>query len=162
MEDNEGLWKTIVGSEPVSLFGFQYEVGLEPVPVSVDRMLKAFELGLKEFIPLWDGVLPQEVLSELKAMYPVTPAVKFADDLWVRVIYGFAIAAHRKAMTREHLLRSFTPLYLGRVASFVLETQECGHGTVEAKIEELCKAFECQKSYLIQQWDQPSTQGGAP
>ncbi len=160
MEDNESLWKTVVGSEHISLFGFQYEVGLEPVPVSVDRMLKAFELGLKEFLPLWDGVLPQEVLSELKSMYPVTPTVKFSDDLWVRVIYGLAIAAHRKAMTREHLLRSFTPLYLGRVASFVLETQEYSHGAVEAKIEELCQVFERLKPYLIQQWDRSSTQGG--
>ncbi len=160
MEDNESLWKTVVGSEHVSLFGFQYEVGLEPVPVSVDRMLKAFELGLKEFLPLWDGVLPQEVLSELKSMYPVTPTVKFSDDLWVQVIYGLAIAAHRKAMTREHLLRSFTPLYLGRVASFVLETQEYSHGAVEAKIEELCQVFERLKPYLIQQWDRSSTQGG--
>ncbi|MCI0525893.1 MAG: glycosyl transferase family 2 [Nitrospira sp.] len=160
MEENERLWKTIVASEPVSIFGFQYEVGLEPVPVGIDRMLKAFELGLKEFLPLWEGVLPQEVLSELKSMCPVTPAVKFADDLWVRVIYGLAIAAHRKAMTWEHLLRSFTPLYLGRVASFVLETQELSHGAVEAKIEELCKVFEHQKPYLIQQWDHSSIQGG--
>ena len=162
MEEHVGIWQKVSGSEPVPLFGFQFEVGLEPVPVSVDRMLKAFELGLGEFIPLWDGVLSGEVLTDLKTMAPVAPEIKFPDDLWVRVIYDFALAAHRKAMNREHLLRSFTPLYLGRVASFILETQQCSHEAVEERIDALCRVFEKEKPYLVQQWNHPVNRGGHP
>ena len=162
MEEYVGTWQKISRSEPVPLFGFQFEVGLEPVPVSVDRMLKAFELGLGEFIPLWDGVLSGEVLADLKAMAPVAPEIKFPDDLWVRVIYDFALAAHRKAMNQEHLLRSFTPLYLGRVASFILETQQCSHEAVEERIDALCRVFEKEKPYLVQQWNHPVNRGGHP
>jgi hypothetical protein len=154
MEDNECLWKTIVSSEPAPLFGFQYEVGLEPISVSISHMLKAFELGLQEFLPIWQGVLSEEILTELKSMSPVTSTVKFTDDLWVRAVYDFAIAAHRKTMTREHLLRTFTPLYLGRVASFVLETQESAHREVEHRIEQLCMTFEKEKPYLVKRWDE--------
>jgi hypothetical protein len=57
-------------------------------------------------------------------------------------------------MTREHLLRSFTPLYLGRVASFVLEYQSQAHSEVEDRIEHLCRVFELRKSYLVRRWDE--------
>jgi hypothetical protein len=162
MEEYVRIWQKISRSEPVPLFGFQFEVGLEPVLVSVDRMLKAFELGLGEFIPLWDGVLSGEVLADLKAMSPVAPEIKFPDDLWARVIYDFALAAHRKAMNWEHLLRSFTPLYLGRVASFIQETQQSSHEAVEERIEALCRVFERDKPHLVQQWNHPANRGGQP
>ena len=153
MEEHVDLWKQVRGSEPVPLFGFQYEVGLEPVQVSVDGMLKAFELGLEEFLPLWDDVLSNEVISDLQAMHPVSRKFRFSDELWVRIIYDFALAAHWNIMTWDHLLKSFTPLYLGRVSSFILGTQKSSHQEVEEKIEKLCVAFEKDKSYLINEWD---------
>jgi hypothetical protein len=55
-------------------------------------------------------------------------------------------------MPREHLLKALTPLYLGRTASFVLETQGLTSIEAEGRIEILCQTFEKQKSYLIQRW----------
>ena len=159
MEEHAVLWKAVRKLEPVPLFGFQYQVGLEPVTVSVDRMLKAFQLGLNEFLPLWEGVLSIEVLTRLKAIHPVESELSFPDDLWVQVIYDFSLAAHRRVMTQDHLLKSFTPLYLGRVASFILENQQTGHREIEEKIDSLCQAFEREKSYLITQWDKPLKPG---
>jgi hypothetical protein len=130
------------------------------VAVSVERMLKNFELGLQEFLPLWEEVLSAEVLAELEGLRPVDEGLKFPDELWARVIYNFALAAHRGSMTREHLLKSLTPLYLGRVASFVLETRDSNHWEVENKIENLCRVFEEGKPYLIDAWDQPLNTGG--
>jgi glucosylglycerate synthase len=162
MEEYAGLWKAISGSDPIALYGSQREVGLEPVPVSVDRMLKAFQLGLTEFLPLWDGVVSREVLADLKGLSPMSPNFLFPDNLWVKVIYDFSLAAHRKAMTLEHLLKSLTPLYLGRVASFIQETRDSGHEAVEEKIEDLCRVFEREKPYLIDHWDKPLNRGGEP
>jgi glucosylglycerate synthase len=152
MEEHSTLWKSVTKSEAVPLFGFQYELGLEPIHVHAERMIKAFQLGLKEFLPLWEGVLSPEVLTELKALRAQTSGLKFPDELWVRVIYDFALASHREVMTKEHLLKSFTTLYLGRVASFILETKDSGHREVEEKIEGLCKIFEKEKSYLTNRW----------
>jgi glucosylglycerate synthase len=160
MNEHVELWKGVKGSEPVPLFGFQYDVGLEPVAVSVERMLKNFDLGLQEFLPLWEGVLSKAVLSELESLRPVDEGLKFPDALWVRVIYEFALAARQNSMTRDHLLKSLTPLYLGRVASFVLETREINHWEVENKIENLCRVFEDNKPFLIEAWDKPPNTGG--
>lgn len=154
MEEHAGLWKEIRGSEPIPLFGPQDEVGVEPIRANVDRMLHVFRLGMAEFLPLWEGVLSREILEALGALAGSSGSrFHLADSLWVRLIYDFALAAHRKAMTVEHLLKSLTPLYLGKVASFILEVQESSREEVEKRIETLCLLFEEEKPYLIEQWD---------
>lgn len=81
--------------------------------VSVERMLKAFHLGFNEFWPMWEGVLSEAVLGDLKKLKPEKSTFYIPDPVWVRVVYDFAIAVHRQAMPREHLLKSLTSLYLG-------------------------------------------------
>ena len=70
----------------------------------------------------------------------------------MHLIYNFAIAYYHKTMAREHLLKSLTPLYLGKVASFVIETWESTAEEVEHRMEELCLTFEREKSYLNKRW----------
>jgi hypothetical protein len=160
MEQKSAFWGTVSGSSPVPLVGFRREAELKPIPVNVERMIRAFRLGLNEFISLWEGVLSRGVLDRLTALRPGAEPFNFPDDLWARVVYDFAVAVHRRAMVREHLLKSFTPLYLGRVASFILETEQGDSSRVEEKIEALCVAFEREKPYLIDQWEKPSIEGG--
>jgi hypothetical protein len=45
-----------------------------------------------------------------------------------------------------------TPLYLGRTATFVLETDGLTTREAEQRIEQLCEAFEGRKRYLIERW----------
>jgi hypothetical protein len=77
---------------------------------------------------------------------------RFPPGLWVKVIYDFAAAYHNPAINRDHLLRSLTPLYLGRTASFVNETQDADAVQVEEVIEGICREFEIQKNYLVERW----------
>ena len=56
-------------------------------------------------------------------------------------------------MSRGPILRSLTPLYLARVASFVIETETLVAGEVEERIERLCLTFEELKPYLIARWN---------
>jgi len=156
MDQYAEKWKAVQNSESVPIFGFEYDVGLEPVQVNADRMIKAFVLGQEELMSLWAEVLAPETLSELKAMKTGGTEPFFTDGLWTRVVYDFALASHRRMMNHEHLLKSFTPLYLGRVASFILETRSLSHSEVEGRIEGLCQCFERDKRYLMDHWDQPT------
>ena len=160
MEKYADQWKAVHGSEAVPIFGFEYDVGLEPIPVNTDRMVRAFGLGQSELMPLWAEILSQSTLSELKELKPNGSDFSISDELWTRIVYDFALAAHHRVMVWEHLLKSFTPLYLGRVASFILETQSMSHDDVEDRIELLCRCFEREKSYLSDRWDQPMSHGG--
>lgn len=153
MEIYPGIWHEVVSSRAVPTFGFRYEVGLEPVVVNLEGMVERFRLGVKELSQLWEAFLSPEVMHYLRrtATYPANK-VRIIDEIWVEIIYSFALACHRKVMTREHLLKSLTPLYIGRVASFVQETQTCDAQAVEEKIEHLCLAFETQKEQLVRNW----------
>lgn len=154
METYADVWNAVEGSASVPAFGFQYAVGVEPVSVNVDRMIDKFRLGVRELRDIWKEVLPEEVIEFLGSAVEL-PKEKFriTDEMWVAIIYSFAVAAHKKIINKEHLLKSLTPLYVGRTASFVMETWESQSQEVEDKIESLCMTFENRKSLLREVWN---------
>ncbi|HAK88577.1 MAG TPA: glycosyl transferase family 2 [Nitrospiraceae bacterium] len=154
MDTYSGKWKAVKGSEPTLTCGFQYAVGLEPVSVNLDRMIDKFRLGVNELKDIWREFLPEDVMKFLyKAGKQPKKKFHMPDDIWAEIIYGFAIAAHKKMINKEHLLKSLTPLYIGRVASFVIETWESSAEEVEDRIEKLCITFENKKDFLMDGWD---------
>ena len=154
MDIYSGMWKSVTNSEPVPTFGFQYAVGLEPVAVNVERMIERFSLGVRELMDIWQEILPGEVVGYLRGMgdKPID-SFHLPDVIWVEIIFSFARAFHKQMINKEHLLKSLTPLYIGRTASFVKETWESGASEVEEKIEGLCLMFEEKKSFIVEKWD---------
>jgi glucosylglycerate synthase len=157
MEEHYKVWAAVHESTPVKLFGFQYEVGVEPINVNVERMIASFQQGLADLGPIWEQALGRETVAELKPLQAVSSAdFRIPDDLWVRVVYEAALAYRARLMPREHLLKALTPLYLGRTATFVLETQGLTTVEAEGRIEQLCLAYEARKSYLVDRWNHES------
>jgi hypothetical protein len=153
METYESVWQAVRSSERLTTYGFPFTVGLEPVAVNLERMLEKFDLGTAELLSVWKEFLPGPLVEELAALRAGPPeGFHFPDDLWARTVYSFAIAFHRRTIAREHLLRSLTPLYIGRTASFVIDTRDSSQADVEEKTERLCESFEAQKSFLIENW----------
>jgi len=153
MGNYQHLWKEVKESQPVPTFGFHYEVGLEPISVNVERMIRNFKLGVKDLMEIWRKALLPETARWLESVGRLSDeAFSFSQDLWVRIIYDFAVAYHKGSIHRDHLLKSMIPLYLGKVASFVKENIDSSASEVEEKIESLCKVFEEMKPYLIERW----------
>jgi glycosyltransferase involved in cell wall biosynthesis len=153
MGDYHKIWREVKESQPVPTFGFHYEVGLEPIAVNVERMIRNFRLGVKELMEIWSRALAPETAQWLESIGRLSDqAFYFPQDLWVRIIYDCAVAYHRGSVHADHLLKSMIPLYLGRVASFVQENQESSAKEVEEKIESLCRVFEEMKPYLLEHW----------
>ena len=158
MEEHYSVWSKLEGSKAVNLFGFQYEVGVEPVNVNVDRMINSFRQGLSDLSSIWEQILSAETLAGLRPLGTCAlQEFRIVDSLWARIVYDAAISYHKGVMPREHLLKAFTPLYLGRTASFVLDTQGLTSAEAEGRIEMLCHAFEKDKSYLVSRWIHAST-----
>ncbi len=153
METYFNSWFEVTNSVSVPEFGFKFEVATDPVRVNLERMVENFKHGVSDLASVWEKFLSGDVLSELRRIssYNVLE-FRFPKELWVRIIYDFSLAYHKKVMTQDHILRSLTPLYLGRTASFVNETMESVSSEVEEKIESLCQEFEKQKSYLLSKW----------
>ena len=153
MEEHQEVWIPVKGSRPVKLFGFQYEVSVEPVNVNVDGMITSFRQGLADLEPLWRQMLMPDTMDGLLRIRESPPRTFcIPDDLWARLIYDFAVAYQKRLMPRDHLLKALTPLYLGRTATFVLETQGLTSSEAETRIESLCQTFENTKPYLVERW----------
>jgi len=151
MERHGDLWLEVRGSEPIPAIGEPAPLGIEPMTVDVDGMLEAFRLGVRDLTPIWELVLAPDTLSEVLTLES-DGRIRFPDDLWARVVYDFALGHHYSVVHRDHLLRSLTPLYLGRTAAFVTATRTLGAPASQAQLDLVGAAFERQKPYLVEHW----------
>jgi glycosyltransferase involved in cell wall biosynthesis len=151
MQRHEDLWLEVRGSEPIPVVGEPLPPGVEPMEVDVDRMLEAFRQGARDLTAIWELILAPETLAEVLAL-DTGGRFRFPDDLWARVVYDFALGHHYSVVHRDHLLRSLTPLYLGRTAAFVLATRTAGVEATLAHLDAVAAAFERQKTYLVEHW----------
>ncbi len=153
MEDHAAIWKTTSGSEPVPTYGFHYTVGLEPVNVNIERMLGIFREGCVSLREIWLDILGGGDLEAVLSLARLSnEAFHFPPALWARLVYDYAVAYHLRRLPREHVIKSLTPLYLGRTASFVNEVRDLDQEGSEQVIEALCREFEQNKSYLAANW----------
>jgi len=156
MQEYEPVWARKNGSRAVDLFGFRFDVGLDPIEVDLERMLTAFRLGSTELEEVWSQALEPATHQAVRALarQAAGGAASFHidDELWTRVVLDFASAHKQRPVARGHLLKSLTPLYLARVASFVIETRAMVSAEVEERIEQLCQAFEREKPQLLDRW----------
>jgi glucosylglycerate synthase len=154
METHEANWQPVAESADTPMFGFRFGVGLEPVPVDPERMIGRMRAGLRDLNDVWEPILGVEDLGALRRLAGVEPeAFRFPDGLWVRTVYAFARAWHRRVMDRRQLVRSILPLYMGRVASWVIETWSSDAVDVDQRIERLRERFEGDKATLCQGWN---------
>jgi hypothetical protein len=118
-------------------------------------MLESFQLGNRELQEIWGLVLPPTTLFELRKLSRLpTEQFRMPDELWVRIVYDFALAHRLRTITRDHLLKSLAPLYLGWVASYVREVQLGGIAAGQP-LERLALAYESNKPYLLSRWRWP-------
>ncbi|MGD8353674.1 MAG: glycosyltransferase [Pseudomonadota bacterium] len=151
MEEYSDRWKIVKNTSPVPMFGFQFSVGLEPVNVNVERMVHMFKTGLRDLGPLWKVILDGKTFRKVRGVARTDPH-RFDDETWVRVIYDYSLSWHSRIMSQEHILGTLTPLYLGKVASLVLELSDSSAEEVEKRLNELCSVYEEMKPYLAERW----------
>jgi len=163
MQEYETVWREREDSSPVPVFGFRFDVGLDPIHVDIQRMLGEFQRGSIELLELWNIGLQPDTLSEIRKIASDVGSgslFHLENSLWAKAVLEFSWAYRENPLLRHQLLRSLTPLYLGRVASFVNETERLGSQAVEQKIEGLCSTFESLKPYLVSLWNSSNTTKG--
>jgi len=153
MERYQDVWEKQSGSSEVPEIGPPIEVEVESASINVERMVKGFRQGLRDLLPLWEIILAPETLAGVLTLgLRDDEDFRFPLSLWVQTVYDSAVAYHEKVIHREHLLKSLTPLYLGRTASLVLETKGGGPEEVQQTMEQGCQTFEAMKPYLVERW----------
>lgn len=149
----ENMWKTTTGSEEVPLIGQVQEVEPEAVTVSVEGLSARFQEGLKHFGPVWEQVLGPQRYGQLRDLAGSRPdQVSFPTDLWVRIVFDFAVAFRSWAGDRFHLVELLIPIYFARVAGFVNETKEMSTAKALSLVDAQATRFEELKGELLTRW----------
>jgi glucosylglycerate synthase len=156
MATNAPLWQRVRGSHPVETSGIAVAPPADAHTADTTPMLETFQLGFRNLQEVWSLVLPPVTLLELKRLARVSgDRFHMPDELWVRIIYDFALAHRLRTLSRTHLLGALTPLYLGWVASYALEVGSVSVGEAEQRLEKLARAYEDGKPYLLSRWRWP-------
>ncbi|HVA95378.1 MAG TPA: hypothetical protein VNI36_10815 [Candidatus Dormibacteraeota bacterium] len=156
MEKNAACWQRTRTSSPVVALNEPLPVMQTTAIVDIARMVNSFQLGNRDLQEIWGLVLPPATLLDIRKLSRLAPEqFQFPDELWVRIIYDFALAYHLRTINRDHLLRSLTPLYLGWVAAYARELETAEAAEIEQRLERLSLAYETGKPYLVSRWRWP-------
>ena len=155
MEQHETEWKAVRESRTVPLFGVQESVEPEPISIDLGRLVTEYKAGFRQLKALYRDIFFPVCFEELKRC-AAKGKTKFVMPVktWVMVLYETAATFHRWTHNRAQLVNLVTPLYLGRVASFINETRKMTSSQAEELVEEQAQVFEDHKDYLIQVWDE--------
>ena len=119
---NASIWQRVRGSQATETLGVAVAPPAGAPAANTTPMLETFQLGFRNLQEVWGLVLPPVTLLELKRLARVSvDRFHMPDELWVRIVYDFALAHRLRTLSRSHLLGALTPLYLGWVASYALE-----------------------------------------
>ena len=168
MEAHAPLWQRVRPAAPVATAASRNGGSFNSInsrasaaPIDTAPMVSSFLLGSRSLQSVWGMVLPPVTLLDLKRLTQLTPGnFRMPDELWVRILYDFALGYRLRTINRVHLLGALTPLYLGWVASYINEaTVEASFGEqsryLEERTERLARAFEDGKPYLVRRWRWP-------
>jgi len=153
----QSKWKAIKKSKPIALYGFKSDISPPEVEVDVERLLEQFQAGVKDRIDYWSTILTKPRTTQIRKLAQLSKKqFHFPDELWVKIVYDFAIAYHRQQSTqqdqKDQVVESLVPLYFGRTASFVMETWDMATYEAEELVERLAAKFEAAKPYLVNHW----------
>ncbi|MBN1842055.1 MAG: glycosyltransferase [Deltaproteobacteria bacterium] len=160
MEQNETAWKAVKGSRTVPLFGLEKLMEPDPIQVNLERLVQEYKTGFRHFKGLYKDIFYPDCFEALKKCAKKAKT-KFVMPVktWAMVLYETAATFHRWSDNRTQLVSLVTPLYLGRVASFINQTKKMTSIEAEEVVEQQAQVFEDEKDYLVQLWDTKEQKG---
>jgi len=156
MHKYENVWMKVRGSEGVPLLGEVPSIEPEVVDVSVPALVERFRTGLEHFGPVWKKVLADGRFEDLsRQLEPLAAGAPFPVDLWVRIVYDFALAYRGWSGDRPPLIEMLVPIYFARIAGFVNESKSMTSAEADGVVEAQARRFEELKPEFVERWGKP-------
>lgn len=153
LEPDFPVWSKVVTSQTPPTTGSDHEVLLDPLRMNRKRLREMFSNGVSELDSVFQSILSKTTRIELQQIARAgEEQFHFSADLWVRVVYEFAVAYQKSVISRDHIIQALAPLFRGRAYTFVTENRDSSAEVVEKSIESLCLEFERLKPYLLEMW----------
>ena len=146
-------WMNVKGSEAVPSVGPIFEQEPEPVNVNFSGLVGNFKAGVKANEHIWREFLSDSTISEVNVLTKLEEhSFAFPAELWVRIVYEYAVACNTGHLDSQEILNALAPLYFGRTAGFIKETETMNTTQANEIIERLALLFESEKAYLLDAW----------
>lgn len=149
----EDAWRKIQGSKPVEVIeGKVHKVTPEEVQVDFRKLVQEYTASFQMFRHTYEKVLDPKLLRSLEVLRVKNERhFKFPTEFWAKCVYSFAAAFKKETNFKEqnNLLEALRILWMGKVASFILETIEFDAREAEEEILEEARVFEKLKPYLL-------------
>lgn len=129
---------------------FREYFGQKPIPIKADaeKLTKTFKREFTSKKKVYQQVLPDVITNRL--MRIVNNDVQFDAELWAKIVYQFA-ALYKHLETdadKERLIDALKTLWIGRFASYAMETKDMDINEAENVIQKQANVFEAQLHYL--------------
>ncbi len=150
----EDAWHSIQGSKPVEVIEGEVQmIAPEEVQVDFKKLFQGYTTGFQMFRHTYKKVLGPKLLSNLEVLRVKNESYfRLPTEYWAKCVYSFATAFKKETNVKErnNLLEALRILWIGKVASFILETIEFDAREAEEKIEEEADVFEELKPYMLE------------
>ena len=161
MNDYEDNWLNITGSEEVeTISDVSNNFKMPEIKVNLKKLYDEFLDGFEQFKSLYKDILSPESFNGLEKSYRKKKrgnGLHIDSNLWSYIVYDSAYTFHNWLRNRRRLINILAPLYFGRTASYVEETENMSWKQAEELIQKQAEIFENNKEYLknrILRWEE--------
>ena len=155
LDKHADFWLGQNGSEPLPVLGPEGPATADAPPLDPAKLGESFCQDVRDIRPVLELIVAADTFAQLWTIVESgsVRAGQCPDDLWSAIVYDFLSAYHVGVMDRTHIVRALMPLYLGRVASFLMQHATSEPHDVGRDLEQAAQQFERSKPYLIERWN---------
>lgn len=152
VEHYEKAWRGIDRSQEVEIIG-KVDCSMTPESVSVDinRLLDSYRNNFPSKKTIYQAILNDSVYKEFEDLGKRKESDFFLrSEVWAKSVYSFAAYfKDQEQAEKEDLLEALRILWIGRVASYIVETRNMNTAEADRKIEEEVEIFQRLKPFLL-------------
>lgn len=118
-------------------------------------LVEGFYSAREGYTPEWERSLSPVAMKAVNALFeqPVE-SFTFPIDLWARVVADFGLSYNKGDGDPDKVGDALLPLFHGRAASYIRETEAMTVVEREAVVRRIAGAFHAIKPYFVKEWDQ--------
>jgi len=148
------LWQQEAPLMPIPFQGMTCPEQPIPCRDCADALWDAFLDGAREYNSAWREILSEETLHAIaRVAEQPRETCEFPLDLWIRTTIEFVVVYNKGEGDPDRVVDAFLPLFYGRAASYVRQTQGLSLAEREREVEKIVRAFAESRSALIAYWN---------
>lgn len=120
-------------------------------PWDATPLERTFREGVHQLDGIWRDLLSPAAVAALESAVLRQPAGLGVDD-WTDIVIDFCVAWRTGRFTADQLAGAFVPVYFGRLAEFVRDTEALGPSGAAEHLDRVSRAFATARPALVARW----------